>query len=53
MEQVQKGDKRAMSIRLSAEGRRLLDALSARLGISRTAVLELIIRETAERKGIE
>lgn len=39
-------------MRLSAEALALRDALSAKLGISGTAVLELALREFAERRGI-
>lgn len=43
-------DRKATSIRLSAEADRLLDELAARLGMkSRSAVLELAIRELARQ----
>ncbi len=45
MEQDRGSDKQQMTIRLSAEGRRLLVELARRQGISRTAVLELLIRQ--------
>ncbi len=44
-------DKKPTTIRLSAEARRLLDALSEQLGISHTAIIELAIREKAQREG--
>ena len=43
--------KQASSIRLTLEAKRLLRALAAQSGISMTAVLEIIIREQAQRKG--
>jgi len=46
-------DKKPTTIRLSAEARRLLDALSARLGVSHTAVIELAIREKAQREDVK
>jgi predicted DNA-binding protein len=42
----------ATSFRLSPEGLELLRALAERLGISQTAVLEMLIREKAEEKGL-
>jgi predicted DNA-binding protein len=41
------------SIRLSEEARRLRKALAERMGVSESAVLELAIRELAEKKGIK
>ena len=43
----------ASSIRLTVEAKRLLRALATQSGISMTAVLEIIIREQAQRKGIQ
>ena len=45
--------KQASSIRLTLEAKRLLRALATQLGISMTAVLEIIIREQAQRKGVQ
>ncbi len=45
-------DKKPTTVRLSAEARRLLDALSMRLGVSHTAVIELAIREKAQREDV-
>ena len=42
----------ASSIRLTGEAKRLLRALATQSGISMTAVLEMSIREHAQRKGI-
>jgi predicted transcriptional regulator len=52
-EQSKSDGKQAMSIRLSAEGRRLLAALSQQKGISRTAVIELAIRAYAKQEHVE
>jgi predicted DNA-binding protein len=41
------------SIRLSEEARRLRKALAEHMGISETAVLEILIREGAEKRGIK
>ena len=40
------------SVTLSPEAVRLLGALSRRLGVSRSGVLELAIREYAKRQGV-
>ena len=45
--------KHATSLRLSPEAKRLLEELANRLGVSRSAVLELAIREYARREGID
>ncbi len=44
--------KHSSSIRLTFEAKRLLRALAMQSGISMTAVLEIIIREQAQRKGV-
>jgi hypothetical protein len=44
--------KEPVSFRLSPEGRRLLNELSRRLGVSRTSILELLIRQKAKEEGI-
>lgn len=41
-------DRRTTSFRLSADGRILLDAVANKLGIDKTAVLEIAIRKLAE-----
>jgi predicted transcriptional regulator len=41
------------SIRMSDEGKRLLEALAEKLGISQAAVLELAIREMAKREEVK
>jgi predicted DNA-binding protein len=43
-------EKLSRHFRLSAEARRLLDALSAKMGLSHTAVIEVAIRKLA---GVE
>lgn len=44
--------KKPTTVRLSAEAQRLLALLSERDGISKTAVLELAIRQMAQREGV-
>lgn len=39
--------------RLSEEARRLLAALAERMGVSKTAVMEIAIREKAKREKVE
>jgi hypothetical protein len=39
-----------MSIRLSPDGRQILDALAREKGVSRTAIIELALREYQERQ---
>jgi hypothetical protein len=41
-----------VSFRLTAEGKQLLNELSRHLGISRTGVLEILIREKAKEQKI-
>lgn len=45
--------KRATSIRLSTEAKRLLTLLASKLSISQTATLEISIREKAKREGVK
>jgi len=45
--------KNATSFRLSPEAKRLLAELSNKLGISQTAVLEILIREKAKAENIQ
>jgi predicted transcriptional regulator len=44
--------KQSVGFRLTEEALRLLDALAANHGISRTAVLEMAIRTEAKKQGI-
>lgn len=44
--------KKPTSYRLSREGLRLAAALAKKLGIPKTAVIEIALREMAERKGV-
>lgn len=46
-------EKRATSVRLSVEAKRLLASVARRLGISKTAALELAIRLLAEQHGVQ
>lgn len=41
------------SYRISDDGKQFIKLLSQRLGINETSVIELAIRELAERKGIQ
>ncbi|HEX8833190.1 MAG TPA: hypothetical protein VF719_03260 [Abditibacteriaceae bacterium] len=45
-------DKKQVGIKLSADARKLREALSRKLGIDKTAVVELAIREKAARDGV-
>jgi predicted DNA-binding protein len=45
--------KKATSLRLTEEGKRLLEALSQKLGVNQTAVIELLIREKAKKEGLK
>lgn len=45
--------KRPTAVRLTPEAYRLIGELAAKLGVSRTAVIELAIRRLAEREGIK
>jgi predicted DNA-binding protein len=49
---MDKETKRATSFRLSHEALRLVKELATSLGISQTAVLEIIIREKAKQENI-
>jgi hypothetical protein len=44
--------KQSVGFRLTEEALHLLDAMAAANGISRTAVLELAIRDAAKKQGI-
>lgn len=44
--------KEATSVRLSKEAKRLMKLLSGKMGISQSAVLELAIREKAEKERV-
>jgi len=45
--------KKLTSIRISEEASRLRDLLARKLGISKSAVLELAIRELAKRENVK
>ena len=49
---VSKRDLPIASFRLTAEARRILVELAVQRGISRTALLEVLLREEAERRNI-
>jgi predicted DNA-binding protein len=44
--------KQATGFRLTPEARALLDTMSKATGISHTAMLEILIREAAKKRGI-
>jgi predicted transcriptional regulator len=44
--------KHLTSVRLSPQAKRLLAGIAQKLGISRTAVLEVFIRDIAKREGV-
>ena len=44
--------KKQKNLYLSLQARKLLTALSIRLGISETAVVELLVREKADRENL-
>jgi predicted transcriptional regulator len=48
-----RSEKKPITMRLSAEARRLLDRLATEFGVSQTAIVELAIREKAKREGVE
>ncbi len=45
-------EKSSTSIRLSPEAEKLRTKLAAKLGINKTAVIELALREFAEKHGV-
>ena len=45
--------RQSSSLRLTPEAKRLLRALAQRSGMSMTAVLEILVREQADRKGVK
>ncbi len=44
--------KKHTSYRISDEGKRLIKVLAQKLGVSETAVVEMAVREMAEKRGI-
>lgn len=45
--------KQKTSVSLSEEAKRLLELLSVELGVSKSDILELLIREKAKEKGLK
>ncbi|NBW19655.1 MAG: hypothetical protein EBR82_67950 [Caulobacteraceae bacterium] len=45
--------KNPKSFRISVKGERLLLILSEHIGVNQTSIIEMAIREMAERKGID
>ena len=50
-EQMRRG-RSPLTMRVTDEGKRLLMQLAERRGISQTAIVEQLIRDEAERKGV-
>lgn len=46
-------EKISTSIRLTKEGKQIVDRLSKRLGIDKSSVLELAIRELAKKENVK
>ncbi len=44
--------KKQTAFRLSAEARRLLEVLSEKLGVTQAAIVELAIREKAQKESV-
>jgi len=53
MDKPKKRDETPMTFRFSPEAKRLLREIAQKQGISMTAVLELLIRDEAERRGVK
>ena len=45
--------KKKTSVSLTDEAKRLLETLAKQMGISQSSLLEIIIREKAESKGVK
>ncbi len=45
--------KKPVGLNLSAEARRLMVEVATKKGVSQTGVVEMAIREMAEREGVE
>ena len=45
--------KRSTSLRLSPEAKRLLELLAQKLGVTKSSILELAIREKAKREDVK
>lgn len=43
---------KAITVRLTEEARRLLALIAEKQGVDKTAALEIIIREIAEKRGL-
>ena len=41
------------NVRLTAEGKRLLDELTKKLGVSQAAIIEMAIRKFAEQENVK
>jgi predicted transcriptional regulator len=45
--------KKPTAVRLTDDGKLLLEKMAKRLGVSQTAIMEMAIREMAERRGVD
>ncbi len=45
--------KKHISYRISEEGKQLIRLLAHRLGVSETAIVEMAVREMAEKRGVK
>lgn len=52
-EELSMSDRKPTSIRLSSEADRLLDVLAKKLGLKRSAVMEMAIRKLAEQENAD
>ncbi len=50
---MNRGTRKAVTVRLTAEARRLLALLSQYRGVSQAAVLEMLVRDEARRLDLE
>ena len=48
-----KDDEKVMSLRMNAETARLLEALATKRGLSKTAIVILLVQEAAKREGVK
>ncbi len=54
LQEIQKSDdKKQIGVKLTGEARRLRAEIARKLGIDQTAVIELAIREKAQKEGVQ
>jgi hypothetical protein len=51
--EIRGDDKKQVGVKLTGEARRLRVELARKLGIDQTAVIELAIREKAQKEGVQ